>query len=90
MFNQKDTIMTAEITMSQLWWNPYVMGFFFRNQAQDTLEELMDNVAESTPEVLDAIENYTDDLDEVEEILYNEPMSVIIETFGLTPIEDED
>lgn len=88
--------MKAEITMRQLWWNPSVMGFFFRKQAQDTLEELMGKVEESTPEVLGAIENYTDELDEVEEILYNEPMSVIIGTFSLTPIdkgesdEDED
>lgn len=66
------------------------MGFFFRKQAQDTLEELMGMVQESTPEVLDAIENYFNDLDEVEEILYNEQMSEIIETFNLTPIEEDD
>ena len=82
--------MNAEITMSQLWWNPSVMNFFFRDQAKNELEGLMDVVEESVAEVLDAIEDYSDDLDEIEEIFYNESTEDIIEMLGLTPIEIED
>ena len=84
--------MTAEITMRQIWWNDSVRNFFFREQAQDTLDDLMDAVVEDTEEILDAIEDYTDDLDEVEELLYNEPLDELVEIFNLTPmdVDDED
>lgn len=83
--------MEANITMRQLWMNPEVMNFFFRKQAQDTLKELMELVEEDILEVFDIIEDYGAtafaSLDDVEELLYNEPIDVIIEELGLTPLD---
>ena len=76
--------------MRQIWWNASVRDFFFRQQAEDTLNDLMDAVVEDTVEVLDAIEDYTDDLDEVEELLYNEPLDELVEIFNLTPMDVDD
>lgn len=78
--------MKAEITMSQLWWNPSVRGFFFRYQSWAAVEELMGMVEYSEKtydEVFDAIDEYFDDLDECEETFYSEHLDDIIEMIGL-------
>lgn len=85
--------MTAEITMRQLWWNHSLMDFFFRNQSEETLNELMDAVEENKATVLDTIDDYYDDLDECEEDFYNASVDDLIEQLSLTPIgidEEED
>lgn len=76
--------MKAEITLNQLWMNPSVRGFFFRSQAEKTLGNLLDSVVESSGDVFDQMEEYTDDLDDLEELLYNEDIDELIELFGLT------
>lgn len=86
--------MKAEITMSQLWWNPSVMEFFMRNQAQDTLEELINKYVDEDKEcILDKIEDYAEasgyDLDDLEVMFYNDTVEEIIEELGLPTYEDE-
>ena len=64
--------MNAQITIFQLYYNESLLNFFFRTQAKETFEKLTDNVEESNSEIFDAIENYSDDLDEIEELFYSE------------------
>ena len=76
--------MKAHKSFSQLKANPSIMEFFFRKQAIATLEELLDSVQENSEDVFTSMEAYSDDLDEIEDVLYNEDIEDIIEIFGLT------
>lgn len=78
--------MKAEITLNQLMANNSLMSFFFRKQAQITFKELLDSVQESSEEVFSSMEYYSEDLDEIEEILYNNNIEEIAEILGLTII----
>ena len=81
--------MKAELTIKQLYYNSSILDFFFRTQAENTFNELFESVEESQIEVFEAIENYSDDLDEVEELFYNESIPDLCEIFGLTLTENE-
>lgn len=76
--------MTAEITVSNLYYNNSLMNFFFRNQAKETFEELIEAVNESNEVIFENIESCYDDLDEVEELFYNESIEDLAEIFNLT------
>ena len=78
--------MKAEITFSQLKANNSLMSFFFRKQAQTTFEELLDSVQESSEEVFSSMESYSEDLNEIEEIFYNNNVEEITEIFSLNLI----
>ena len=54
--------MKAEITMSQLWFNPSILGFFFTTQASETLSNLLDR-CEDSELALDQIEDYANGRD---------------------------
>ena len=82
--------MKAEITISNLYYNNGLMSFFFRTQSKNTFEELIDKVSEDKKTVFDAIEAYSDDLDEIEEMFYNDSVDELRETFCLTLEEDEE
>ena len=82
--------MKAELTIKQLYYNASLMNFFFRNQAENTLNELIEKCEESNDEIFNAIENYSDDLDEIEEMMYNDSISEIAEALNLTLIEEEE
>lgn len=79
--------MKTELTISQLHNNVSLMRFFFRTQSAETFEELIESVEESESQVYNAIENYSDDLDEIEELFYEEQVSDLCEIFGLTLAE---
>ena len=81
--------MKAELTIKQLYYNSSMMNFFFRTQAENTFNELIEKCTESNDEIFNAIENYSDDLDDVEEMFYNDSIEEIAEALGLT-IEEED
>lgn len=85
--------MKAEITFNQLYWNPSIMGYFFRTQSEKTLNELLDRAFDRKDAVerLDeyADENY-DDLDDFEEWLYEEDVETIARTVGIALQEDDD
>ena len=77
------------LTVRALYYNHSIMNFFFRTQAENTFEELFNKVDESADEVINAIEDYDDDLDTIEEMLYNDSIEDLVEAFGLTLIENE-
>lgn len=81
--------MKAELTIKQLYYNSSIMNFFFRTQAENTFNELFELVEESQVEVFEAIESYSDDLDEIEELFYSESIPDLCETFGLKLAENE-
>jgi len=82
--------MKAEISISQVYCNASLLNFFFRTQSENTFNELFESVEEENNQVFEAIENYCDDLDEVEELFYNESISELCEMFELTLISEEE
>ena len=82
--------MKAELTIKQLYYNASIMNFFFRTQAENTFNELIEKCTESNDKIFNAIENYSDDLDEVEEMFYNDSIEEIAEALGLTIEEEEE
>lgn len=82
--------MKTEITIKQLYYNSSIMSFFFRTQAENTLNELLEKCTESNNEIFDAIENYSDDLDEIEGLFYNKSLEDIAEELRLTIEKEEE
>jgi hypothetical protein len=82
--------MNAQITISNLYYNHSLLNFFFRTQSQNDFNKLFKSVEEDEEDVFQAIENYSDDLDEVEEMFYNDSIEEICSTLGLTLIEEEE
>ena len=69
--------MKANVSLQSLWFNTNLLNFFFRKQAQETLQDLIDSVhgredEKRFQELSDRIEDvYGDDLDGFEEDCYN-------------------
>ena len=82
--------MKAELTIKQLYYNSSIMNFFFRTQSENTFNDLIEKCEESNDEIFNAIENYSDDLDDVEEMFYNDSIEEIAESLGLTIEEEEE
>ena len=82
--------MKAEITISQVYNNVSLLNFFFRTQAANTFNELFEKCESSDDAIFEAIENYSDDLDEVEEMFYNDSLEEICEALGLVLSEEEE
>ena len=82
--------MKAEVNFSQVYYNSSLMSFFFRDQAENTLNELIEKCTESNDVIFNAIENYSEDLDEIEEMFYNESLEDIADELGLTIEEEEE
>ncbi len=81
--------MLAEITFSQVWNNPSVRRFFFRDQSEETLQELADRAVDWEA-ALDKIDNHSDYLDEVEDMFYEDSVEELAEEFGIELYEDEE
>ena len=84
--------MKAEVTIEQVWLNKSLSDFFFRDQAYNTLEEL---VARSSMGDLDTIYHLNDatedmDIDDVEEMFYSESVEYCADEFGIELEEEED
>lgn len=73
--------MKAEITISQIYHNASLRNFFFRTQAEKTFEELCERTNDLR-ELFDVIEDLFDDLDDFEEMLYNDSIDEIIDYIG--------
>ena len=82
--------MKAELTINQLYYNASIINFFFRTQAENTFNELVEKCDESNDEIFNAIENYSDDLDTIEEMMYNDSIEEIATELGLTISEEEE
>jgi len=84
--------MKAEVTISNIYWNNSLSDFFFRDQAYNTLEELINRSTMSGQDTLDALDEATDDMDidDVEETFYSESVEYCAEEFGIELEEEED
>lgn len=86
--------MKAEITFDQLYWNPSLLGFFFRSQSIRTMEELLDRSVDRRAAVSLITENAEwdyEDLDELEEDFHNDSVEELAKKFGIVlQEEDED
>lgn len=84
--------MKAEVTISNIYWNKGLSNFFFRDQAYETLEELINRSTMSGPDTLDALDEATDDMDidDVEETFYSESVEYCAEEFGIELEEEEE
>lgn len=84
--------MKAEVTMSQIWFNKSLSNFFFRDQAYETLEELVKRSAMNVQDTLDALDDATDDMDidDVEETFYSESVECCADEFGIELEDEED
>ena len=84
--------MKAEVTIGNIYWNKGLSNFFFRDQAYETLEELVTRSTMSGQDTLDALDEATDDMDidDVEETFYSESVEYCAEEFGIELEEEED
>ena len=84
--------MKAEVTISNIYWNKGLSNFFFRDQAYETLEELINRSTMSGPDTLDALDDATEDMDidDVEEMFSSESVEYCAEEFGIELEEEED
>lgn len=84
--------MKAEITFSQVWYNASLLNFFFRTQAKETLEQLMNATADSEVVVLDSVEEYAEmndfTLDDIEEMFYEETLQELACDFRIDLLPD--
>lgn len=76
--------MKAQLTLENCYYNNSLINFFFRSQAVKTLEELLNEVEEDINQISNKADEYTDDLDELEELLYNESIEDIIGILNLS------
>ena len=84
--------MKATVTISNIYWNKSLSGFFFRDQSYTTLEKLVNNAAMDGQSVLNALDSQTDDddLDDVEEDFYNMSVEELAERYGIDLEESDD
>ena len=78
--------MKAQITLANSYYNKSLFNYFFREQAQRELINLLNKVEEDIETISDIAEDYTDNLDEIEELFYNESIEDIIEILNLSKI----
>lgn len=76
--------MKTELTLANCYYNNSLMNFFFRSQATETLIKLLETVEEDIHQISDNAEDYTDDLDIIEELFYNKSIEDIIEILNLS------
>ena len=85
--------MRATITMSQLWWNPSILGFFFTEQAQNTLSELLDRAVDREI-ALNRIDDYAEetdtDADELGDMFHEEEVEELAEEIGIELTEEDE
>ncbi len=77
--------MNAKVTISNIYWNKGLSNFFFREQAYNTLEELVRRSTMNGQDTLSALDNatYDMDIDDVEETFYSENVEYCAEEFGI-------
>lgn len=90
--------MNAEITFSQLYFNASLRGFFFREQAENTMDELIERASESAgkykTEIVEAIDDWCEfdgiELEALEEDFYSESVEYLAKLMDLELEQDED
>ncbi len=78
--------MKAEIDFKTLYNSEVLLDFFFREQAKDTLSDLLKASDSTNYDIVNALNSATEDwdLDDVEEEFYSECISVIINDLNLS------
>ena len=78
--------MKAEIDFKTLYNSEVLLDFFFREQAKDTLSDLLKASDSTNYDIINAIDSATEDwdLDDVEEEFYSESISDIIDDLNLS------
>ena len=84
--------MKAKVTISNIYWNKGLANFFFRTQAYNTLEELIERSFMGSELTLQALDKQTEDtdLDEIEEIFYSASVEEIANYFDIDLDKEED
>lgn len=86
--------MKIDIDFYTLYVNKRILDFFFRQQSEDTLEELLNRARKETKFVLDDIDDYAFcnnlDADGIEEMFYNESVEWIARELGIELEEEEE
>lgn len=77
--------MTANVTISNLYWNNSLADFFFRTQANYTLNELVERSFMGSQLTLKALDEQTEDadLDDIEEMFYSDSVEEIANHFDI-------
>lgn len=84
--------MKANVTISNIYWNKSLADFFFRTQAYETLDELIERSFMGSESALIALDEQTEDadLDEIEEMFYSDSVEEIADYYGIELDEEED
>ena len=84
--------MKANVTISPIYWNKSLGGFFFRDQAMRALEELVNRSVLSGEAVLQALNEETEDLDldDVEEDFYDSSVEELANEFDIPLLEEDE
>lgn len=81
--------MNAQVTMSDLIWNPGMRSFFFRSQAWEQFASIIEKISnDDFVSALEKIDDYFDNIDDCEEFFYNEDEEYIIATLELPVMEE--
>ena len=85
--------MTAEVTLSNLWWNKGLAGFYFRVQAYDTLEDLVNRIGGQEDQnafydLEERIDEVYSSVDDFEEDCYSCSVEDLLETLGYETNEE--
>lgn len=79
--------MKVDIIISEIYDNASLRNFFFRTQAENTFEELCE-LANDLNELFSVIDEQFEDLDDFEEMLYNDSIDEIIGYIGKEYFEE--
>ena len=86
--------MKIEISFKSLYSNYHLYNYFFREQSQHTLEDLICVAKVDTHSVLDAIDSYAEqndyDVDDIEEMFYEDSVEEIAKKIGIEINEEEE
>ena len=86
--------MRIEIHFMRVYNTKFLLDYFFRYQSEMTLEELINSAVDDISIVLDAIDSYAEengcDIEDVEEMFYNDSVEDIAERLGLQLKEEEE
>jgi len=84
--------MKSELTMAQIWGNKNLSDFFFREQAYNTLEELVAKSADGDLQTIEKLDQATNnmDIEDVEETFYSESVEYCANEFGIELEKEED
>lgn len=86
--------MRIEIHFMRVYNTKFLLNYFFRSQSEKTLDELINRAVDDISIVLGAIDSYAEqnnyDIDDIEEMFYNESVEDIAKEIGIELEEEEE